>query len=188
MTGLIRAFIAIGIDSRLRDGLTAAQHELKKSNARVAWVKPENIHLTLKFLGEIPPKKLKETQDIFPILTQGIHPFAITLTDLGVFPSPQRPQVLWAGLSGVSELILLAQRIETELAPLGFKKERREFTAHLTLGRVRSPHNRDTLAQKIQDYRLPEGLDQTVDHITLFQSTLTPQGSIYQPLTTAFLK
>lgn len=183
MENLTRAFIAVELNPSFQKTLTETQNALKKAGASVSWVKPENMHLTLKFLGEIKPKKLKEVLETFPPLASGIKPFKIQLSELGVFPDVHHPKIIWAGVTEkTGELLKLVEHIEIEMAKLGFRKETRDFTAHLTIGRIKTNKNIEELGKLIAGFQFLEEVRGAVDRIALFKSTLTPQGPVYEQL------
>ena len=185
----LRLFIAIELDKSLKESLKTLQDELKKCGADVGWVKPENIHLTLKFLGETEPKSiarisaaLEETAGLFP-------PFTLNITHVGFFPEQGPTRIVWAGLDkGKDESARLADFLEDKLSVLGFKKEKRGFSPHVTIGRVRSEENLYALRKTLSNFHFKTPLTQTTNHLTLFKSTLTPQGPIYEPLRVSTLK
>lgn len=186
----MRTFIAIDLSSETKEKLTHLQTELKKSNADVKWVDPENIHLTLKFLGEISEQQAGRIKEALDKITYGLKPFEITLSGIGAFPKLDYPRVVWVGIEkGKNETEEIAKRIEDELEKLEFQKEERGFTAHLTIGRVRSAKNKEQLKTAIQslnsELQTPNSKPQFISHIILYQSTLTPKGPIYTPLHTA---
>ena len=184
----IRTFIAVELEPSLQQFLKIIQSNLKPLNLDVSWVKPENIHITLRFLGEIPLKKVKAISEIFPDIFKEFRPFEIKLSGLGVFPKIERPNVIWVGIDqGSQEMKGLAESLENALCRLGYPKEHREFKAHLTLGRIRSLKNCELLAKAIADYSPKETIRQTVHSIVFFKSTLSPQGSLYEPLATTRL-
>jgi len=136
----IRTFIAIEIPEEIRARLAALQEEWKKERAQVTWVKPDNIHLTLKFLGDVPEEKMESVQQGVRRATEGLTPFTVAVKTVGTFPSWKRPRVLWVGIEETTgKVSALASRIEDEMTKLGFEKEDRPFSAHLTLGRVKRP-------------------------------------------------
>ena len=138
---------------------------------------------------EIPPKKVKAITEIFPDIFKELPSFEIELNKLGVFPNLEHPKVIWVGIAkGVNEIKNLATAVENALSRFGFPKERREFAGHATIGRVRSLKNHELLVQAIKNFTFKESLKQTVNKIVFFKSTLSSQGSIYEPLTTATLK
>jgi 2'-5' RNA ligase len=168
---MIRAFLAIELPEALRPGLAQVQGELKRSRAEVRWVPPGNIHLTLKFFGNVPEDDI------------GSLALHLQVTIAGAFPSPKSPWVVWLGLGGdVVPLTRLYQRLEKAFAVLGYLPEGRAFHPHLTLGRVKSPVNREKLASMLAKLPPLDWPAFTVKELILFQSVLSPQGSKYTPL------
>jgi 2'-5' RNA ligase len=190
----MRAFIAIELDKVLRDELATLQAKLKPCGADVKWAEPHNIHLTLKFLGEVPEEKIETIKKTLDTTAANNNTFNISLSGLGAFPNLNSPRVLWVGIKeGSNESVKLANEIEAQLAKLGFSNEERPFSAHLTLGRMRSPKGRERLKEIIENINknlvTSTPLHQSpVKDITLFQSTLTPKGPIYTALHNANLK
>lgn len=181
MPETIRTFIAITLNPGIQDALKKIQTHLRKTGADVRWVKPENIHLTLKFLGETPLPMIEEMTHLLRTTVVGFNPFPCSLTHLGAFPKIEHPQVIWIGIQqGKTETTQIAYKLEDHFEPLGFKKEKRKFDAHVTLGRVRSGMNRLALGKEIKQYRLQEEISQDVDHLVFYKSTLTSQGPIYE--------
>lgn len=179
----IRSFIAIELDEEIKQTLASLIEKLKASGADVKWVKPENIHLTLKFLGHISKEKIDGIKRILDNAKDIFKPFRIILSDLGAFPKPSYPRVIWVGIKdGENNSKKIYDFMEKGLEKIGFQKEERPFSPHLTIGRVKSPKNRESLKSNIENLKnsLTKSLD--VGHITLFQSTLTPGGPIYTPL------
>jgi 2'-5' RNA ligase len=176
----MRTFIAIELSSDIKESLAQIQSHLKYSGADVKWVEKDNIHLTLKFLGEITEEKRKEIEPILDGIGESIRPFEISIKDIGVFPKIDHPRVIWASLDkGAAESKELAERIDSALLKIGFEKEPRPFAAHLTIGRVRLPKNRDALKEKILNSQIKSYNLQQISCIILFKSTLTPKGPIY---------
>jgi len=182
----MRTFIAIELSDEIREALAQIQSHLKYSSADVKWVEKNNIHLTLKFLGEIDEKKCEKVKTALDEVAKDVKQFEISLKDIGAFPSIGSPRVIWVGLDkGAKESTELARKIDDALSKIGFEKETRPFAAHLTIGRVRSPKNKETLKAKILSLQGPGSGSQGPEKITsviLFQSTLTPKGPIYSKL------
>jgi 2'-5' RNA ligase len=179
---VIRAFIAVGIDPKTVERISEATDQLKPSIAGIRWAPLTNLHLTVKFLGDV------EETTIDPIaraLRQHIAPFprfTINAKGLGVFPDVKRPQVLWVGLEGI-HLAELASTVETALKPLGFEPEKRGFKPHLTIGRWRERDK--STAKFIAELERWAGYEfgkSEVRNIILFQSMLRPEGAIHRPL------
>ncbi|MEA3329041.1 MAG: RNA 2',3'-cyclic phosphodiesterase [Candidatus Omnitrophota bacterium] len=179
----MRAFIAIEIPRDVKSELSQIIDTLRSSQADVKWVKPQDVHLTLKFLGNIDQSRLKEIQNILDRVAKTENSFEMSMEDLSAFPNPSFPRVIWTGLKQGSQNTLdLAKKIECELAKIGFAKEKRPFHPHLTLGRLRSPKNRDKLSVLLSSTTFKSQSRIKVTHLNLIQSTLTPTGSIYTPL------
>jgi RNA 2',3'-cyclic 3'-phosphodiesterase len=180
----MRTFIAIELSPEIKESLAQIQSHLKYSGADVKWVEKDNIHLTLKFLGEISEEKLKQIIAVLKIAAKGSSAFEISIKDAGAFPDIDHPRVIWVGLDkGAAKSKVLAEKIDEELSKIGFQKETRPFAAHLTIGRVRSPKNKEALKEKITKYQsITVSECQKISSVMLFQSKLTPKGSIYTKL------
>ena len=180
---MIRAFLAIELPDALRPGLAQVQEELKRSRADVRWVPVGNIHLTLKFFGNVPDDEINALAQAARATTAEAAPLQLQATSTGAFPSPNAPRVVWLGLGGdVVPLTQLFYRLEKAFAALGYPPEGRAFNPHLTLGRVKSPANRDRLAKLLAKMPPLDWPPFTVKELILFQSVLSPQGSKYTPL------
>jgi len=176
---MIRSFIAIELDEKTHEHLAQVQDELKKHGGDIKWVAPSNIHLTLKFLGNVAPDKIDKIKAILDEVAKTHAPFEISLSEVGGFPNLKRPRVIWMGIDkGAEQAAALAGELEKKLTELGFAKESRPFKCHLTLGRVKK--TRPGLVLGTEKTR--PGLVFSVTHLTLFQSTLTPKGAVYAVL------
>lgn len=182
----MRTFIAIELSEPIRNALSQIEAHLKYSGADVKWVREENIHLTLKFLGEIPEENIAKIKSILDEIGKSTPPFEISIKDIGAFPKIENLRVIWVGLDkGADESKILAERIDEALSKIGFQKETRAFAAHLTIGRVRSAKNKETLKEKVLSAGnsiLNTQYSQLISSIILFQSTLKPDGSVYTKL------
>ena len=178
----MRAFIALELSNEIKNELARLQGELKKVGADIKWVKSQNIHLTLKFLGDIDEGKVEQIKKILDQISSQNKTFEISPFKLGAFPNIDNPRVVWAGIDkGCSNAEQIAQSVEDELSKIGFEKESRPFSAHFTLGRVKSGKNKAALKESFSSVEArPESC--AINSITLFQSTLTPQGPIYSSL------
>ena len=180
---MLRTFIAIEIDPSHKQKLTRLISTLKSSNSDVKWVNETQMHLTLKFLGNIEETKVQEISDTLKSIANNTKEFTITLSNIGTFPNAKRPRVIWVGIDkGKAELKLLASQIETDLEKLGFPKENRDFKSHLTLGRVRSPKNLQNLTKLLAESTFQPQDEIKIDKLILFQSNLTPKGAAYTQL------
>lgn len=186
----MRTFIAIELSDIIKQELSRIQSELKDADADVKWVELENIHLTLRFLGEITDQQLIQVKEALDKIAPLFNPYEIKLSGIGAFPKLDFPRVVWVGIKeGVDETKKITENIENELSKFDFQKEEHAFTPHLTIGRVSSPKNKQALKDKILTLNLkPLTINsQLVAKLNLFQSTLTPQGPIYTCLHTSQL-
>jgi 2'-5' RNA ligase len=185
---VIRAFIAIDLDPQVIDTICHVIDNLKPRIPAIRWVSKANLHLTVKFLGNV---KEAQVEAIAAALREQLHlfpRFTINAKGLGVFPERGRPKILWIGLTG-NRLAQLAATVESALLPLGFALEKRSFTPHLTIGRWRQFDRPPlTLKQELEHWRYHECGYSTVDQVILFQSVLKPEGAVYSRLQTVALK
>lgn len=178
----MRTFIAIELPERIKKKIEQLQTPLKKTNAFVSWVKPENIHITLKFLGEVPEEKINEVSSSSGKALEGAKKFTMSLKGMGAFPDSRRPRVIWIGAgSGEKELSSMASKIEEEMEKIGFPKEDRKFSAHFTIGRVKSPKNIEKLMELVKSSDFSTE-DIEVNEVVVMRSQLHPAGAIYTPL------
>lgn len=187
----MRAFIAINLPEEFKKTLAGIQQELKQSRADVKWVKPENIHLTLKFLGEIEQGLAEEACLIIKRIAQENNSFNLDLFTLGAFPKLNSPRVIWLGIENDQPVVKIAGELEKEIQRIGLAPEERKFSSHITLGRVRSALNRPALVERVKslNQKLPSLRARcAVQRLTLFKSTLTPSGPIYEVICEATLK
>ena len=180
----IRSFVAIELPEQARKGLARLRRELERDeHGFVKWVDPHGIHLTLKFLGNIPSGRVAEITEAMKKATQGISPFQLEISGLGAFPSLKQARVFWVGVSGeLAKLSGLQQNIDSALAGLGFAKEERPFVPHLTLARVRegaSPPERRSFGELVDSTAFEDKYPVEVEAIRLMRSQLTPAGAIY---------
>ena len=183
MQDTLRLFIAIELSQEIHQNLTKLIQPLQISSSRsINWVKPENIHLTLKFLGDTPRRQIRPIIDLLARSTQDQSPIEIEVKGTGCFPSPRQPRVFWAGIETTAELARLQQKIDADLEGINIRSETQAFSPHLTLARVTDrcePAVSQTIYQKLAAYNTCSFGKILVKRITLFQSTLTRQGSIY---------
>ncbi len=178
----MRLFVAVSLPSEIQNRLAAVQDQLRRAQADVSWVRAENVHVTLKFLGEVEVKRLDRMRLALTEVARAAAPFSMQVAGVGSFGG-RIPRVVWVGVGeGAEPLVQLAGLVEGALARVGFPKERRGFTAHLTLGRVRSSRNAEALLALILD--TPASTFGTVKamQFELMQSELRPSGSVYTVL------
>lgn len=177
-----RAFIAVDINEEVRGKLVEFQRQLEATRADLKLVEPENIHVTMKFLGEVPESRVPEITEALGASLEGTKGFDIGVRGIGVFPSLRYIRVVWAGVeAGKDELVGIQKKIDLGLKPIGFRPER-DFVPHLTLARVRTARFKDKLAAFVNDSADLEFGTSRARAIELKQSTLTQRGPIYSTL------
>ena len=180
MNESFRAFIAIDLPASIRSAVGEMQAILKSFEFRVKWVRPQNIHLTLKFLGNIQADQIEPIVAAMGRALSGFESLSLSAKEIGVFPDIKRPRVIWTGLDGQLDILEHLQRtLESHLADVGFAEERRAFKGHLTLGRVKgriAPEQLKTAIDKLKGF---ETESFTTHEIILFKSELRPTGAIY---------
>jgi 2'-5' RNA ligase len=186
----MRLFAAIEINEEIRRVAFAVIEKLSGAGADVKWVERENLHISLKFIGDRPEDLLPAVKGALKSAAAVSEKFTLTVGGAGVFPGAGSPRVVWLGASGgIEKSHILAQNIDSRLQPLGIEKEKRDFTAHLTLGRVRTPKNLANLSEEIKRHGIePAGLPLNVNGFVLFQSRLSPKGPTYTALERFLLK
>ncbi len=177
----IRAFIAVDIPPSIRGKIAELQNGFKSLELDVAWVKPANFHLTLKFLGNISPNRISEIQELLKTELALTPELLAKAGEVGVFPSQDRPRILWIGLESQA-LVTLQQIIDSGLSRIGFAPDSKQFTAHLTLGRIKSPKGKNRLQEALKANRKLETEPFKISSVKLYESQLTPKGSIYTVL------
>ncbi len=179
----IRTFIAFEMPAtflRLAEGL---QDRLRNRGVRLRWVRPQNIHLTLKFLGDILPEQMDDVVSAMNRASGTESSIALTAQGMGVFPGIKKPRVLWIGMGGQTDrLAQTVATLENCLEGAGFPPERRPFRAHLTLGRMKHALDSRQLLQAIEHEGCFEPEPFQATEMVLFKSDLRPQGAIYTPL------
>ncbi|RKX27261.1 MAG: RNA 2',3'-cyclic phosphodiesterase [Candidatus Zixiibacteriota bacterium] len=184
---MIRLFIALPLPDEVERKLAGIIDMLKSEDGNVKWVSSQNIHLTAKFLGDTDENLVTKISGEIDRIASTFAPIDCAIDTLGGFPNLRRPRVIWAGISGDTETaVKIAKQIDLAMRKLRFEKEKRPFKAHLTLGRVRQGSRLDRLADFMEQYRL-DPIPLRLDRLTLFKSTLTPKGAIYDRLHEAVL-
>jgi 2'-5' RNA ligase len=190
----IRTFIAIELDESIQDGLTRLQEQLQGEAPRgsVRWVRPGGIHLTLKFLGDVPADQIGEITGALQKSCQGFAPFSLSCGGLGCFPNLKHPRVVWVGVQEeTGTLAQLHKAIEENVAPLGYPTEKRKFSPHLTLGRVRrqvGSGDRRRLGELVGASETGSLGQMEVRSVNLMRSDLQPSGAVYTRLAEVELK
>jgi len=177
----MRLFLAIPIDNQILNALTGAAEKLRETRAPVRWVRPEGMHLTLKFLGDTGIERVAPLVEAVTGLTGKIPPFPISVTGAGGYPNLKRPRVLWAGVMENSGTIQrLVKSIEEETANLGWEKEKRRFSPHITIGRVKGNMNIARLTAAMEAIKDEHWGDQDVGEVVLYRSHLEKGGARYE--------
>jgi len=181
--GEIRSFLAIELPDNVRAFLTKVSTDLKRAGGDVKWVRVESIHLTLKFLGNVRSEVLRGLEAEISTVLFNQKPFVLHVSGLGAFPHLRNPRVVWAGLRDASNsLVPMVARLEERLELVGFPKEKRPFSPHLTLGRFRSSRENQELIETLRLGMEVAGPSFTANHAVLFRSVLKPSGAEYTAL------
>lgn len=179
----IRTFVAIDIPSPARKVIAAVQRRFLPLDLKASWVRPENVHLTLKFLGNINPDLVPEIVDALSPVASSCPPFSLSLKETGLFPKKGAPRVLWVGLMDPGEQLRRLQgRVTGVLAEAGFQPDKGVFTPHLTVGRIKSSKNSGKLKEMVAAGLKVEPVTFKVAEVVLYKSQLSPEGSRYTVL------
>ena len=185
---VVRAFVAIESSGGVASRAAALIEKLRAADAKVTWVAPDNMHWTLKFLGDV---NLTATAEICAVLQEAVTElpaFDVQVNGLGAFPNTDRPRTIWLGVTEGEEVLAdLAEKIDRRLAALGYKPEGRRFKPHLTLGRVRGVQNIDALSELLKAKADFVGGPMEIDEVTLYTSYMERQGPRYEALCRAVL-
>lgn len=175
--------MALDVPEPVRATLADLSAQLKKVCPSARWVRLEDVHITLKFIGEVPLEKLEQLRRALGELPD-FGPITVRFVGLGFFPSARRPRVFWAGVEADPKLAELAAAIEMKLEPLGIEPERRAFHPHLTLARLESPEGTQALREAVEALGSPEFGEETFSEFHLYQSVLKRSGAEYTRLVT----
>jgi len=187
----IRSFIALDIQNEIKDSICEIQNRIKKTNAvKGSWVNKDNLHLTLKFLGDTQIQKIDSIKNCIQENLEGIKKINCNLKGLGVFPNLQSGRILWIGIEKGNDIIIdLAEKLDNSLLKLHFTKEKRGFYSHITICRIKQISNPKLFDWTIQEINKNfQPLEFIIDKLIFFESKLTPQGPIYTPLHVLNLK
>ncbi len=184
----VRTFIAIEIPDAIQQKIAAIITPLSVLPDKITWVKPQNLHLSLRFLGEVGIKRLEKIKSAIKQAAKTCQPFQLDFTNVGVFPDTKRPRVIWLGIGDATgQSGKLHHELQEGLEICGFTPEKRAFKPHLTLGRIRKLKDSKQLIAKLQGLSIPKLAPLQVTHLSLMQSQLRPQGPIYTELDRANL-
>ncbi|QTA86433.1 RNA 2',3'-cyclic phosphodiesterase [Desulfonema magnum] len=186
MPDTIRTFIAIELPSDITAHISDVQKRLKTFGFKMRWVRPENIHLTLKFLGDINKADIEKVGNAMTHAVKECTPLSLAAKGIGVFPGIKRARVIWTGLKGdIHPLIELQKNLEGNLEGIGFPKEKRPFKGHLTLARAKGNMDPQKLLDAINEIGNSESETFFADKVILFKSELKPTGAVYTKLMSA---
>ena len=178
-----RIFIAVPLDHALARAVETAERQLEAAGVVLKWIAPDNLHLTLRFLGEISPPQLTRARRAARAAVEGVEAFQIRITGIGAFPTVRRPRVVWVGVAeGAEKLVDLAHRLDDALARERFPKESRAFHPHLTLARIKGAGRSPALEAAIGPLGALEVGRQWVKSLVVLESHLRPSGALYIPV------
>jgi len=178
--GFIRCFVALDLPESVQLHLEAGFRDCRSSITGAKWVNPNGIHLTLKFLGDVPLTKIPSISDALEEAFVGVRPIETRLSGVGAFPTLERARVLWVGLQDETRALeQLFLRTEKSLSTLGFPREKRAFKAHLTIARIKSGLPIKEMGEFLKKSTIMTGLSFVLDQGTFYQSVLKPQGAEY---------
>jgi RNA 2',3'-cyclic 3'-phosphodiesterase len=188
MERTLRAFVAFKLPEHVMDRAAALQGALKASGLKLQWVKPQNLHLTLKFLGDIPEADVSKVGAAIDHVVGNEPPLEMTLQGMGAFPGIKRPRVLWVGFGGhVQDLKRLHLKLEDQLDKIGFDRDKRGFKAHLTIARIKRRVAPERLLDAIKALGDFPPHSFVARKMVLYKSDLRTQGAVYTPLAEAEL-
>ncbi len=181
----MRTFIALDLDPEIKVRLSDLLRRLRWRGPKgISWARESGLHITLKFLGEIDEARAARVEETLKAAAAAVPAFALRVRGTGAFPPPPRPpRVFWVGTDEPAEVLDLQTRLEAGLESLGFDRESRPFHPHLTLGRVKSASGLSEATAELERVKEAEFGEMTVRKITLYQSTLRPDGAVYSVLT-----
>jgi len=177
-----RGFIAVEIP--VADQIVQFQQDIRKTDANVKLVEPENIHITLKFLGDTPVKQIDAIESIMKRAVSSTQKHTVILESSGVFPNENYIKVIWIGIKGSEKISEIADTLNQQCTQIGVKKDKRGFSAHLTIGRMKSARGKEQIIDILRKYENTLFAEIPVNGILLKKSTLTPKGPIYETLST----
>ena len=173
----LRCFISLELSEELKRNIYVCVEKLKATRADVKWVRTENLHLTLKFLGDTTEELLKSVHERLISLSRAHNRFSLQVSGAGAFPNIKYPRVIWLGVRDSEEIIKLQRDIDESMKGLGFKRDDKQFTPHLTIGRVKSMRNEDVLIKELATLKEADFGKIEVINITLMKSELKPGGA-----------
>ncbi len=189
MSDTLRAFIAFELPESVASTIGGVQKDIKSSGVKIRWVKPGNIHLTLKFLGDIKSEDLEKVETAIKESARGVSKINLLAKGMGLFPGIKKPRVMWLGVGGQLEsLFKLQSTLDENLEKSGFPRDKRPFKGHLTLGRIKGKIDTKKLVDSMRSLKGVESDSFFADRIILFKSDLKPTGAVYTKLSSTALE
>jgi 2'-5' RNA ligase len=186
----LRTFIALDLGPAIRERLVSLQENFESQASGVKWVEPENLHVTLLFLGEVDNREIPAVCRAVDEVAQTLPPFVLSVEGVGCFPNPRRPRVLWVGIGAGAELVTaLHDLLEPPLLDLGcYRREQRKYTPHVTLGRIKSEAAPVGFAQALAKHETWKAGQTPIPDVRVMSSELSPRGPEYTVLSRAKLR
>lgn len=178
----MRCFIAIDMPETVKRSLGEVINRVKGSSKDIRWIPVQNVHLTLKFLGEVQEETIPAIEKRLSSVCAGFKPFSITASGIGAFPSLKHPATIWVGLDASGELEQLARAVDLSMAALGFEKEERQFSPHLTIGRVKDRKGIEPVIKELYTFKDVFFGSIEVNEVLLMRSVLKPTGAEYSKI------
>ncbi len=179
--GRQRIFIAVGLPDAIKEKIGGLIEQFKASGAAVRWVEPKNLHVTLKFLGWVEEERVSQVVELTEKAVRGKKAFCADLQGIGTFPAGRDPRIIWVGITeGGDNLKALAEELEKLFAQAGYGSEEREFSSHVTIGRIKERKGADKLREKMAAFNEVKLGDAPVASLQIMKSTLTPDGPRYE--------
>ena len=183
----MRTFIAIDFSPEIIRKITEIINYFRSQtpDKAIKWVAPENLHLTVKFLGEVPDNKIEDIKEFIKKSLADKHTFQIEVKGLGMYPNATKPRVIWLGIKGSEPIVEIYKILDSELQKANVQPDKRGFSPHLTIARIR--RNTDSkvvqeIGKTLSKFKVDSLGSCIIDHIVLYKSVLTPKGPIYTSL------
>lgn len=179
----MRVFISVELPDEIKKKVAEAAAPLKEVESGIKWVETHNLHITLKFLGWVEDPKIDNMIELTNKAVAGTGSFKVKFSGMGTFPPGKSPRVIWVGVNeGGDTLAQLAEALEEGLSRAGYRSEGREFSSHITIGRVKDKKGVDKVKERMAEIQKTDFGEMVVDHIDIMKSTLSPKGPVYEKI------